>query len=751
MSHHSSSVNGEGTSHKDPLSRILDELSSFKLWKEKLERKEKGKKRVEINQDEREQIKDEERRKIMKEMKREKDASYSSHDSCKSLSEKLSDYYRGRHSSHTKHHSQIREKDRRPQEVNISLPYFHGKDNVEAYLDWEMKVEQLFASHHISKERKVPLATLSFQGYALYWWTSLIRERRIHGDPPVEYRNDLKSALRKRHIPSYYERELMDKLQRLRQGSMSVEEYRQQMELLLLRYGLREEERTIIARFLSGLNMEVKDKVELLSYSDLNELVQLCIRVEQQLKRKPSSKSYGFHSYLRKDQTQGILGATPSKPKEDKGKTIEKSTPKTSSQERTGNIKCFKCLGRDIYNCQEETTSSPSSTGSKDEVRGEESSEEVYPHEEGQLLMIKRLLGGQSCDLSQSQREKIFHTRCKVLDKTFSLIMDNRSCCNCCSTRLVFKLNLTIIPHPKPYKLQWLNEQGEMIVNQQAGHILLGRPCLFDRKIIYNGLTNEIIPTHLGTKFVLHPQTPLQKNKRKRKDSKALSSKAKGKKKEENDSSKKIVKKENHFATKGDIKRALLLKQCFYLLLSRETSLSNAIPLELEVIPQVKELLDEGLVRKSLTPCDFLVPKIGILRHRIPMIGGMMNVLIWDTVGLLYFLVGIINMKINKKDQGVVTDPKRIKVIPKWPTPPSIRKIWGFHDLTNFYKRLVPYFSILVAPLIELVRNHVPSWEDAQERGVEGRSPKHEEPMDLRSNLFQGGGNDVILPPKGIG
>ena len=43
MSHHSSSVNGEGTSHKDPLSRILDELSSLKLWKEKLERKEKNK------------------------------------------------------------------------------------------------------------------------------------------------------------------------------------------------------------------------------------------------------------------------------------------------------------------------------------------------------------------------------------------------------------------------------------------------------------------------------------------------------------------------------------------------------------------------------------------------------------------------------------------------------------------------------------------------------------------------------------
>ena len=53
MSHHSSSVNGEGTSHKDLLSRILDELSSLKLLKEKLERKEKGKERVKVNQDKR--------------------------------------------------------------------------------------------------------------------------------------------------------------------------------------------------------------------------------------------------------------------------------------------------------------------------------------------------------------------------------------------------------------------------------------------------------------------------------------------------------------------------------------------------------------------------------------------------------------------------------------------------------------------------------------------------------------------------
>ena len=72
--------------------------------------------------------------KIMKELRKEKDASYSSHDSFKILSEELSGYYGGRHRSHSRPHSYMREKERKPQDANINLPYFHRKDNVEAYL-----------------------------------------------------------------------------------------------------------------------------------------------------------------------------------------------------------------------------------------------------------------------------------------------------------------------------------------------------------------------------------------------------------------------------------------------------------------------------------------------------------------------------------------------------------------------------------------------------------------------------------------
>jgi len=74
-----------------------------------------------------------------------------------------------------------------PREVRVKLPHFYGKENVETYLDWEKKVEHLFACNHVSEERKVPLATLSFQGNVMYWWTAIERDRRLHKDPPIEY------------------------------------------------------------------------------------------------------------------------------------------------------------------------------------------------------------------------------------------------------------------------------------------------------------------------------------------------------------------------------------------------------------------------------------------------------------------------------------------------------------------------------------------------------------------------------------
>jgi len=48
-------------------------------------------------------------------------------------------------------------------------------------------------------------------------------------------------------VPSYYDRELMYQLQRLQQKDKIVEEYKQIMELLLMRTRIREEPRITVA------------------------------------------------------------------------------------------------------------------------------------------------------------------------------------------------------------------------------------------------------------------------------------------------------------------------------------------------------------------------------------------------------------------------------------------------------------------------------------------------------------------------
>jgi len=73
---------------------------------------------------------------------------------------------------------------------------------------------------------------------------------------------------------------------------------------------------------------------------------------------------------------------------------------------------------------------------------------------EGDLLVVRRMLGQVQKPFDESQRETIFHTRCLINDKLCSLIVDGGSCTNVASTRVVEKLVLPTISHAKPYKLQ---------------------------------------------------------------------------------------------------------------------------------------------------------------------------------------------------------------------------------------------------------------------------------------------------------
>ncbi|XP_071924849.1 uncharacterized protein [Coffea arabica] len=93
-------------------------------------------------------------------------------------------------------------------------------------------------------------------------------------------------------------------------------------------------------------------------------------------------------------------------------------------------------------------------------------------------------------------------------------------------------LGLQVIRHPRPYRLQWLNNEGEIrvfrqvkvpfrigkyedeitcdVVPMQASHLILGRPWQYDRDVEFKGRANKYVFTHCNRKVTLVPFTQKQ-------------------------------------------------------------------------------------------------------------------------------------------------------------------------------------------------------------------------------------------------
>ena len=96
---------------------------------------------------------------------------------------------------------------------------------------------------------------------------------------------------------------------------------------------------------------------------------------------------------------------------------------------------------------------------------------------------------------------------------------------------MVQKLDLNMVPHPKPYNLSWLQRESDIkvkhrclvsftirkhyeddiwysIVPMDVCHLLLRRPWKYDRKVIYDGFKNTYTIHKYGHKTILAPMKP---------------------------------------------------------------------------------------------------------------------------------------------------------------------------------------------------------------------------------------------------
>ena len=182
----------------------------------------------------------------------------------------------------------------------------------------------------------------------------------------------MKREMRARFVPKHYKRDLFDKLQNLKQGTKSVEEYYKEMEQAMIRARVHEDEEQSMACFLSSLNKPIKRVVKFQTYNNVVELVHIAQKAERQLHddAKPTKHS-AFSSRASSsapktakfDLGRGIFAPGCSSKANDRSSATEKSDASTnveksarptssrtsspaSSTSRSSGIQCFKCLGR---------------------------------------------------------------------------------------------------------------------------------------------------------------------------------------------------------------------------------------------------------------------------------------------------------------------------------------------------------------------------------------------------------------------
>lgn len=223
----------------------------------------------------------------------------------------------------------------------LDLPEFHGSLQPEELLDWISSVEEILAFKQVPDDMCVPLVATHFKGHASAWWQQVKEQRVRAGKSRITSWEKLKRKLREAFLPYNYSRTLYTRLQNLRQGNKSFDDYATDFFALLRRNTLNETEEQVISRFIGGLRVQIQNSLLQINPASVSEAHQRALLLEQQ--------SRGMSSSWNSTAAKSRFGVTvePSLSRTtDQMKSLEAGDSAIPQRQgRTPTFKCFGCGG----------------------------------------------------------------------------------------------------------------------------------------------------------------------------------------------------------------------------------------------------------------------------------------------------------------------------------------------------------------------------------------------------------------------